>query len=158
MVGKSVIAFCYSNSRPTVCVREAWQVGGRGQGLGAEKTRSQKNACKSRRLPHVHCTSVGWDILFHQRNSAQREYTAKWQTHKPYTAVETRHVAVPRCTLVSDPNDLSTGGVGWSSGSRPNDPDYAKRLYNPSDRVCQWTNDEQSWASFWKAVATLFCG
>jgi hypothetical protein len=27
--------------------------------LGAEKTRSQKNACKSRRLPHVRCTLGG---------------------------------------------------------------------------------------------------
>ena len=32
------------------------RVGGRGQCLGAEKTRSQKNAPKSRRLPHVRCT------------------------------------------------------------------------------------------------------
>jgi len=29
------------------------RVGGRGQCLGAEKSRSQKNACKSHRLPHV---------------------------------------------------------------------------------------------------------
>jgi len=33
-----------------------WCWGKRGQCLGAEKTRSQKNACKSRRLPHVGCT------------------------------------------------------------------------------------------------------
>jgi hypothetical protein len=32
------------------------RVGGRGQCLGAGKTRSQKNAPKSRRLPHVRCT------------------------------------------------------------------------------------------------------
>jgi len=32
------------------------RVGGRGQCLGAEKTRSQKNAPKPRRLPHVGCT------------------------------------------------------------------------------------------------------
>jgi hypothetical protein len=32
------------------------RVGGRGQCLRAEKTRSQKNAPKSRRLPHVRCT------------------------------------------------------------------------------------------------------
>ena len=32
------------------------RVGGRGFCLGAEKTRSQKNACKSRRIPHVRCT------------------------------------------------------------------------------------------------------
>jgi transposase len=37
-------------------VRKYLRVGGRGQCLGAEKTRSQKNACKSRRLPHVRCT------------------------------------------------------------------------------------------------------
>jgi hypothetical protein len=32
------------------------QVGGLGFCLGSEKTRSQKNACKSRRLPLVGCT------------------------------------------------------------------------------------------------------
>ena len=33
-----------------------WQVGGRGQCLGAGKTRSQKNARKWRRIPPVQCT------------------------------------------------------------------------------------------------------
>ena len=33
-----------------------WRWGGRGFCLGAEKTRSQKNACKSRRIPSVQCT------------------------------------------------------------------------------------------------------
>ena len=40
------------------------RVGGRGLCLGAEKTRSQKNACKSRRIPHVRCTlcwAAFWD-------------------------------------------------------------------------------------------------
>jgi len=32
------------------------RVGGRGQCLGAEKTWSQKNAPKPRRIPHVRCT------------------------------------------------------------------------------------------------------
>jgi len=32
------------------------RVGGCGQGLGAGKARSQKNASKPRRLPHVRCT------------------------------------------------------------------------------------------------------
>jgi len=32
------------------------RVGGRGQCLGAGQTRSQKNACKPRRIPHVRCT------------------------------------------------------------------------------------------------------
>ena len=32
------------------------RVGGRGLCLGAGKTRSQKKACKPRRLPHVRCT------------------------------------------------------------------------------------------------------
>ena len=32
------------------------QVGGRGQCLGAEKTRSQKNVRKWRRIPPVQCT------------------------------------------------------------------------------------------------------
>jgi len=32
------------------------RVGGRGFCLGAGKTRSQKNAWKGRRIPHVRCT------------------------------------------------------------------------------------------------------
>jgi len=32
------------------------RVGGRGQGLGAGKTRSVENARKRRRIPHVRCT------------------------------------------------------------------------------------------------------
>jgi hypothetical protein len=40
------------------------RVGGRGQCLGAGKTRSQKNACKSRRLPHVRCTLCWLALCF----------------------------------------------------------------------------------------------
>ena len=60
-------------------------------------------------------------ILFHRRNRGacldkldnQWEYTAKWQTKKPYKAMETRSLAsaVPRYTLVSDQNNVSTGGA-----------------------------------------------
>jgi len=46
--------------RLTVCVD--LRVGGRGQCLEAGKTRSQKNACKSRRLPHVRCT-LCWAVF-----------------------------------------------------------------------------------------------
>ena len=38
-------------------------------------------------------------------------------------------VAVPRCTLVSDQNDVSTGGAKKPT-KKTTDPDYAKRLYN----------------------------
>ena len=38
------------------------RVGGRGQDLGAGKTRSQKNAPKCRRIPHVRCTPC-WAVF-----------------------------------------------------------------------------------------------
>ena len=38
------------------------RVGGRGQGLGAGKTRSEKNTRKCRRIPHVRCT-LCWGAL-----------------------------------------------------------------------------------------------
>jgi hypothetical protein len=38
------------------------------------------------------------------------QYTRNWQARKPYKAVETREVAVPRCTVVSGQIDLHTGG------------------------------------------------
>jgi hypothetical protein len=42
------------NSGTTVCVSRWWE--GRGFGWEAEKARSQKNACKSGRIPPVGCT------------------------------------------------------------------------------------------------------
>jgi hypothetical protein len=44
--------FC-ATSGTTVCA--SGQVGGRGLCLGAEKTQSQKNVSRSRRLPQIHC-------------------------------------------------------------------------------------------------------
>jgi hypothetical protein len=41
------------------------RVGGRGFCLGAEKNRSQKNAPKCRRIPHVRCTRC-WAAAFNQ--------------------------------------------------------------------------------------------
>jgi len=41
------------------------RVGGRGQCLGAGKTRSEKNAPKSRRLPHVRCTREDGERSFY---------------------------------------------------------------------------------------------
>lgn len=49
----------HPSTRRTACVREAWQVGGRGLAPRAEKTRSQKNAPKTRKLPHVAARCVG---------------------------------------------------------------------------------------------------
>ena len=43
------------------------RVGGRGQGLGAGKTRSQKNARKCRRIPHVRCT-LCWAVFAFQKS------------------------------------------------------------------------------------------
>ena len=73
--------------------------------------------------PHrpVHLRMKG-NSCFTKETGAQWEYTAKWQTHKPYKAMETRTVAVPRCTLVSDQNDVSTGGAKKLTTKRT-DPD-----------------------------------
>ena len=75
-------------------------------------------------------------IMFHRRNRGacldkldnQWEYTAKWQTQKPYKAMETRCGAVPRCALVSDQNDVFIGGAKKPTKKR-SDPVYAERLY-----------------------------
>ena len=51
------------------------RVGGRGQCLGAEKTRSQKNTCKPRRLPHVGCTLCWvWEL---EDSLAEKDTAAK---------------------------------------------------------------------------------
>jgi hypothetical protein len=57
---KKIIRHKLLLSFPLLCKGRAnglryWRWGGRGQCLGAEKTRSQKNACKSRRIPSVQC-------------------------------------------------------------------------------------------------------
>ena len=55
------------------------------------------------------------------------KYTSKRQDNKPYKAMETREVAVPRCTVVAGQIDLYTGGeVG-------KDPD--EKANSLSDRV-----------------------
>ncbi len=53
----------------------------------------------------------------------QRKYTLKRQAHKPYKAVETRIVAVPRCTVVSGQIDLNTGGAKVDFFQGPSDLD-----------------------------------
>ena len=51
------------------------RVGGRGFYLGAEKTQSQKNACKSRRIPSFQCTlcwAAVWKARQHSRYTLAR--------------------------------------------------------------------------------------
>ena len=50
-------------------------------------------------------------IIFHGRNRvAGQSILPKWQTKKPYISIgETERL--PWCTVVSDHDDLSTGGV-----------------------------------------------
>jgi len=57
---------------------------------------------------------------FFTRETAQRlqKYTRKWQVNKPYKAMETRRVAVPRCTVVAGQIDLYTGGKGAKTPMR----------------------------------------
>ena len=91
---------------------------------------------------------------FPKETGAQWEYTAHGRRISRTQQWRQALIAVPWCTLVSGPDDPSTGGVApWRQ-----DPDYAKRLYNLSDRVCPSTNDESLMASFSKMGATPFCG
>jgi hypothetical protein len=67
---------------------------------------------RSRRLPPIRCTQEDREQSFNTRETgAQEKYTPNRQAHKPYTAMETRKSAVPRCTVVSGQIDLNTGGV-----------------------------------------------
>jgi hypothetical protein len=70
----------------------------------------------------------------------------------PLRAKHWRHalITVPWCTLVSGLDDPSTGGA-------MSDPDYGKRLYNLSDRVCTSTKDESRLAPFSK-IGRHLCG
>ena len=87
-----------------------WRWGGRGQCWGAEKTEARKMLVNRAESPASSAPSENEHILFPQRNRGAWQYTANWQTHKPYKAVEAHDVAVPRCTLVSGPDDPSIGG------------------------------------------------
>ena len=54
--------------------------------------------------------------------SCMEKYTPKWQVNKPYKAMETRRVAVPRCTVVAGQIDLYTGGEGAKTPMRKLNP------------------------------------
>ena len=43
---------------------------------------------------------------------AMKKYTPNRQVWRPYKAMETRTVVVPRCTVVAGQIDVSTGGEG----------------------------------------------
>lgn len=55
---------------------------------------------------------------FSTTETVQQKYTPKEQVDKPYKAVETHASAVPRCTLVASPIDLTTGGEGGMTPMR----------------------------------------
>ena len=57
----------------------------------------------------VHLRRMGTSY-FTKETGAQWEYTANWQTNKPYSSIGEPQ-RLPWCTVVSDHNDLSTGGV-----------------------------------------------
>jgi hypothetical protein len=66
-------------------------------------------------------------IIFPERNrpaAANRRIILRgWQVWRPYNALETRLVAVPRCTLVTGQIDLSTGGEGGKTPMRKLKPE-----------------------------------
>ena len=65
-------------------------------------------------------------IMFHERNrGAMGVYCKVAGAKAPFgKAMETRFGAVPRCTLVSDQNDVPAGGAKKLAMKRT-DPDYA---------------------------------
>jgi len=64
------------------------------------------------------------------RSQRQEKYTAKWQVDRPYKAMETRPVAVPRCTLVAGQIDLHTGGEGAKTPMRKLTPEVTGACLN----------------------------
>ena len=66
------------------------RVGGRGLCLGAEKTRSQKNACKPRRLPHVRCTLCWAAVDWKTRYCFKGQQFLRW-IHLHILLVESHH-------------------------------------------------------------------
>ena len=53
------------------------------------QTQSCENSQKARRLPTAPCTSgERRPSPFRKETGVQSEYTAKWQTHKPYKVME----------------------------------------------------------------------
>jgi len=51
-----------------------------------------------------------WTSYFTKETEAHEEYTVNWQTNKPYFSIG-ESMRLPWCTVVSDHNDPSTGGV-----------------------------------------------
>jgi hypothetical protein len=86
---------------------------------------ARKMPKKTRRVPVVSCTSNSGGQSFFTRETAQRlqKYTRKQQVNKPSKAMETRKVAVPRCTVVAGKIDLYTGSKeGKGPGEKANPP------------------------------------
>ena len=73
-------------------------------------------------------------------------------------AIETGFYARPWCTLVSGPDDRSTGGAGGRvpSRSRPDDPDYAERLSTLKRPGLPSTKDASVTAAFGQLARRLF--
>jgi hypothetical protein len=103
------------------CSNQYWRWGGRGFCSGAGKTRSEENARKCRRIPTCPLHLRRMDTSsFPKETGAQWEYTANWQTHKPYKAMETRLESQSRAAPWF-PVQLIHPLVAWRPGV--NDPD-----------------------------------
>jgi len=96
-------------------------VGGRGFCSEAGKTQSQKKGLKTAPSPTspLHPVMMAGNHFSQEKPpSSLQKYTRKWQVNKPYKAMETRRVAVPRCTVVAGQIDLYTGGKGAKTPMR----------------------------------------
>jgi hypothetical protein len=99
--------------------------------------------------------AAGWDEItssFPKKTGRNGSILRIGDVKAPLRAKHWRHalITVPWCTLVSGLDDPTTGGA-------MSDPDYAKRPYNLSDRVCPSIKDESRLASFSK-IGRRLCG
>jgi hypothetical protein len=106
-----------------------------------------KNAQSPSRPVHLRRTGTSY---FTKETGAQWEYTANWQTHKPYTAVETRMSQSRGAPWF--PVRMIHPLVAWRLGAKT----PIRKLFPLSDRVCPLTDDESWTASFLRIGATPF--
>lgn len=64
-------------------------------------------------IPSVGCTKVGCKTpsYFIKETGVQMGVYCKWQTYKPYRALEMGFYALPSCTLVTDQYNPSISGA-----------------------------------------------
>jgi hypothetical protein len=86
-------------------------VGGRVDKLAKRKKLKARKMPKKRAAYPPSAAPTHDGVMFHQRNCGAMGVYCKRQTNKPYKAMEMGLCALPSCTVVTDPYDVSIGGA-----------------------------------------------